>query len=587
MGKVAKDRGPTVPELPAVPLGADELAATPRAGILSYGLPVAEVLTASSLAGSRVLAGAAGLTRVVQRLNVMEVPDILPWVKSHELLLTTGYPLRNTPEALADLVAELDARGLAALGVKLGRYLDELPGTMLATADRLGFPILRLPDDVAFDEVLNQVLSEVLDRQAAVLGRADEAHRALVQVVLAGGDLQAVVDELVRLLGGAVLVTSPDGRVLAAAGTEDALTAATATSVFDAAGRLRTDDDRIGLSPPDSGPGNWAVVPIVAGALDHGRIAAYSPAGQLVDSDVPTLERGAMVAALAITKQLAVAAVETKYRGDFLRDLVTGRAGAADRAVAHCASLGWDIDRPVVVLAAELEPVSDESAPPARRNGLELRPVQERFAAAWTQVVRARDPKAPVVGFSSEVVAVLGAAPGRDVPRLVRENVTAVPGEGCGGRRICSSGVSRVVQSPDRLPEAYEQARRAVAIGRQVNGVGGIAHFDSLGVFRLLSLVPDSAELRSFLTETLGELADRDDAGAADLRRTLRVLLDTNLNVAETARILHFHYNTLRYRIGKLQGMLGPFTEDPHLRLNISLALRVQQMRGLDPVRSS
>ncbi len=51
----------------------------------------------------------------MQRLNVMEVPDILAWVKPHELLLTTGYPLRNTPQSLGRLVADLDERGLAAL----------------------------------------------------------------------------------------------------------------------------------------------------------------------------------------------------------------------------------------------------------------------------------------------------------------------------------------------------------------------------------------------------------------------------------------------------------------------------------------
>src|SRR5664279_754034 len=138
-------------------------------GSRTRGLTVADVLASSVLKGSVVLAGQAGLHRAVEGLNIMEVPDILPWVKPGELLLTTGYPLREAPESLAGLVADLDSRGLAALGVKLGRYLDAFPPAMLAEADRLGFPVIGVPADVAWDDVLEQVLSNLLDQQASAL----------------------------------------------------------------------------------------------------------------------------------------------------------------------------------------------------------------------------------------------------------------------------------------------------------------------------------------------------------------------------------------------------------------------------------
>src|SRR5437868_5763591 len=57
-------------------------------------------------------------------------------------------PLRNTPQSLDKLVADLDERGLAALAIKLGRYLESLPAEMIAQADRRGFPLILLPNDV-------------------------------------------------------------------------------------------------------------------------------------------------------------------------------------------------------------------------------------------------------------------------------------------------------------------------------------------------------------------------------------------------------------------------------------------------------
>jgi purine catabolism regulator len=539
---------------------------------LTYGLSVGEVLGVSTLAGARLLGGASGLDRrIVQRLNVMEVPDILAWVKPHELLLTTGYPLRNTPQSLDRLVADLDERGLAALAIKLGRYLDDLPEEMVEQADRLGFPLILLPNDVGFDDILNQVLTDILNRQAATLARTEEVHRALVQIVLGGGGLQEVADEVAGVLETAVLAVDADGRPLAAAGPDNEIAA------------CLDEGGRVSARPGYGVSGTRAVVPVVAGGFDHGRIIAFSTRGTLRESDIGILERVATVAALVITKQQAVAAVESKYRADFLRDVLTGRAGDGDRVVAHCVGFGWDFDREIAVVVAELDPEAKRGEPRAdepRGRGGDERLVQDRLAAAWATAVRRRDPGAAVAAFSHEVVAVVGVPSEGELSALVKD-ATAAFADHAGGRGGFSTGVSRTVTTPAELPDAYDQAVKAVRVGRQLHGLGAVAHFDQLGVYRLLSLVPDTQELRAFVRETLGELAGDSDPEAIDLRRTLQVLLETNLNVAETARRLHFHYNTLRYRIGKLERLLGPFTEDAHLRLNLTLALHVLRMRGI------
>jgi PucR family transcriptional regulator, purine catabolism regulatory protein len=551
------------------------------------------VLALDVLAGSRVLAGRAGLDRPVTRVNVMEVPDVLPYVRPDELLVTTGYALRENPERLGSLVRQLHRRGVAALGVKLGRYLDEMPQSAIEAGDELSFPVVALPPASSYDELLTAVLTAVLDHQAQRLTRSENLHKALVQVVLGGGGLPDVAAALAMILDVEVLVTDGDGAVVVrvpapgmeAASTDgsdvvdDQLPAPTLPMPpFEARGRLSSDALRRGRFASGGPAGGCAVVPIVAGPQDHGRIVAVSTARPLGDVDLQALERAATVCALAITKQQAVTAVESKYQADFLRDVLLGRAGGPERTVPHARTLGWNLDRRLVVVVAEPDvPVADAGSADASVSDAQLRVQLERLAAAWGSAVRRRDAAAAVVGFTTEVVAVLSVAEPVDAERLARELATSVAFE---SRVSFSVGVSRVVDGAGRLPTAYEESRRALAVGRQVQGSGAVASFDRLGVHRLLSLVPDAAELRSFERETLGELAD-DTADAADLRHTLQVLLDTNLNVAQAARALHFHYNTLRYRIAKLERILGPFTTDPLLRLDLSLALRVVQMRGI------
>ena len=145
--------------------------------------------------------------------------------------------------------------------------------------------------------------------------------------MLEGGDLPQLAAEIATLFDVAVLICTADGRVQATAGSQDALRE---LPLFDPSGRFMTERVVAGSQRAPTGhPGRLVVARIAAGDTDHGRIVAYAAHRDPGPVAVQALERAATVAALAITKKLAVAAVESKFRGDFLRDALAGAAGTA------------------------------------------------------------------------------------------------------------------------------------------------------------------------------------------------------------------------------------------------------------------
>ncbi|WP_132877215.1 PucR family transcriptional regulator [Tamaricihabitans halophyticus] len=535
----------------------------PRA--LLGSLSVQEVCEFEMFAEATVLAGVAGLGRRVQRLNVMTVPDIARWTKAHELLLTTGYPLPDSPAELIDLFTELNSRGVAAVGVKYGNYGPGLMPEVLTAADDLALPIIDIPEHVAFDDVLSLVLSDITNRQAAALAHAQEIHEALLRIVLDGGCLDDIVRELSAVLGGpGVLCVDFAGQVLASQLRDEHWAVLAEQRLVDADGALATG--RLNGPSAESVAGLQAVVaaPVLAGTLRHGFLLAVAGTEPLPPEAEVMVQQSAMVAALDITKRLAVTAVERHFESSAIHDLLTGGERDVDEVLARADAFGWELDGPLFVLVARHDP----NHPDGRG---ELR--HEHEIDAWVSAVRGVDRLAAAGGLGRDLVAVCSAADGVDVvAQAVSKAVQWMT------RSSFSVGVSAEVPDPRRLPVGYQQARTALDLGQQISGPGAVAAYPKLGVFRLLHAVGDPAELRTFVDEALGGVLECAEQERTSLLRTLEVLLEQNLNVAESARVLHFHYNSMRYRIRKLERLVGSFSSDSQLRLRLAIALQILRM---------
>jgi len=84
----------------------------------------------------------------------------------------------------------------------------------------------------------------------------------------------------------------------------------------------------------------------------------------------------------------------------------------------------------------------------------------------------------------------------------------------------------------------------------------------------------DEPLLAELATRRLCALADETPASRRRLEATLRSWLDHQGEVGRVAAELHVHPQTVRYRLGRLRGLLGDALDDPRGRFELALALR-------------
>ncbi|WP_067484903.1 helix-turn-helix domain-containing protein [Actinomadura hibisca] len=94
-----------------------------------------------------------------------------------------------------------------------------------------------------------------------------------------------------------------------------------------------------------------------------------------------------------------------------------------------------------------------------------------------------------------------------------------------------------------------------------------------------LWLMADPGLLDQLARRQLGMLDSMTEGQRERLVETLRTWLVTRGTAAEIAKLLHIHPQTVRYRMRKIEQVLGDRLEDPEARFGIEVVLRAMELR--------
>ena len=88
-------------------------------------MTVKELLGLDKLKSIELAAGKAGAKRAVTGAVMLDNPEMVDWMREGELLLTTGYVLKENPDLQDDILDALIKNKASGLAIKTRRYFDE------------------------------------------------------------------------------------------------------------------------------------------------------------------------------------------------------------------------------------------------------------------------------------------------------------------------------------------------------------------------------------------------------------------------------------------------------------------------------
>ncbi|WP_315070533.1 PucR family transcriptional regulator ligand-binding domain-containing protein [uncultured Microbacterium sp.] len=174
-------------------------------------LTIADIVAMPHL-GLELVAGADGVGRSVLWTHTSELADPGPWLEGGELLIVNGFGIPQEPAAQVDYIERLAHHRLAGLAVSV--KAPELSASLFEAADRLSFPVLRVPKQVPFIE-LSYLVANASDR--SVRGRLARHLRVFDTLRFrssAEGNVVGFYQQLEEASGYRLALVSPAGTPL-------------------------------------------------------------------------------------------------------------------------------------------------------------------------------------------------------------------------------------------------------------------------------------------------------------------------------------------------------------------------------------
>ncbi|MBI4744339.1 MAG: PucR family transcriptional regulator ligand-binding domain-containing protein [Actinobacteria bacterium] len=550
-------------------------------------LSLRKILKLEGFKGSSVLAGKNGLEREIHSVTVGEVPDIANWLTGGELILSTFSAVKKSKKDQIEFAEKIIKSKAVALVVKLKRYINSLPDEIIKLADEQNFPIIEVPSEIRWTDLIQEISRLITDEQFALLERSNQIHHYFLDKVIKGGGWHSLGVTTAGLINRSIVIMDFDFNILDQffinEGEREIIEnyflneSDLKNKVSEEISKKENNDVKDRIVLPFKDEWSAAIIPIIVDEKILGFISTFELSNSLDELDFVALEHAATVGAIEFIKERVAFETETRIKGDFIDGLLSGQL-SKEELLRRAKFLGCDLNQGCFVAAIGIDDFKKHAK---GLTELELQEFKEEFFRFVSKIIT-RDHLNSLSILKNDVFL----PPLTEIEsKKYLEKIKILASE---IQRNCSSrffkhpvsiGISRFCDKLEKLKDAYKEALTALDVSRKF-GKKTMTLFDEIGIHKILlrASETDFEELRSFYEETIGLLENYERNHQTDLIKTLVVFFECNENINLTANKLFTHRHTIRYRLQRISEITGLDLAKSEDKEKLSFGLKIKDL---------
>lgn len=544
-------------------------------------MKIQDVLKDKRFSEFSLLAGLSGVGNAISTVTVIDTPDGAKWLSGGEFVITTAYMLKDDEEALLRFIRTLKARKASALGIKQGRYIENIPDSALALSDDLGLPLLLIPQKFPYADIINPILSELVNQQTNRLIQANLIHTKFTELAVSDASIPDILSAFMSIVGVSTAFFDFETAQIWYSDSESSLAQHLKTERI--LSHRDIDRARYDLHLIANQNRRFGVLVFEKGVLE--REMEEDGGTALIRERDPgfkiALENAATNIILREQTIISNRQVAERYKGLLIQDILIHNIKSETEIHNRAEIFGWDFHDGGIVLEVDINNIKQRFKRNFSNNTSKMLEEMstEIFDISIREILRFY-PNAHYVKLSDIIIFVLSIRPKerKQMEKQIAEAFSRIQKSIENIPFTISFGIGRYYENIEQIYLSYQEAREVIRLSYMFSWFNRILYYEKMDLFRIFLPILDNQEALEACRNCLQPLLDYDRKNGKNMLETLQVVSECDWNLKLAAERMFLHPNSVKYRMEQIGKLIHRNCREHSDRILIEIAILVQTM---------